>query len=316
MNQKQVYLFVNSKIPAFVKKDYKKRFYSEYNLNPREVNYDEEVVQTAIKMFMEKFPPENYKKTQKEIEEIERKRKENKSKEPDISIEKSQITRDILLRMAKVIEKKDLFSRMATELFRLIDTFLNDPYKPLNQIGPLKLDIYNSSMDLLKECILEVIKNHGADCEIKEKGALIKFNPNGSKVGLSLLREVLREFQDPNLDLNKLKTEKKSRNNQIDPNRNERVSATLEARAKRAVVGFNPPPNLVYNFTNQELYRQRNYISTRRNYMDMSILEKRIDLENQEKLGKAALFYTNEFRKKHKRGKLQWEPTIFYIGKK
>ena len=68
-------------------------------------------------------------------------------------------------------------------------------------------------------------------------------------------------------------------------------------------------------YRNKVKWNNHTSVDPREKFMTWQTLCDKIDVEDQEELGKMCLKYSNEFRKSQGKSHLEWEPTLFNIGR-
>lgn len=148
---------------------------------------------------------------------------------------------DILVGIEATFSSEAAFKNLCNIIFKGVKYFVQDPTNVINQTIPLKYeDIENN--DAIFAQIQVLCAEFAIQCDAKAKGALLTFTRNDPAY-VKQVQEILDAFKkhkDESLSSKAAAPVKQGKYNSMDPNREERVQAFLEAKRLRAITGPQP----------------------------------------------------------------------------
>lgn len=140
------------------------------------------------------------------------------------------------------------FKLLCNTVYKGVKAFVNDCRNPLYSFIPLKLEDVENKPEIFYQ-LIALSSEYELAVDLKEKGMLIKFTRSDEHY-LNSLRDLLNAFvlhkDESVLPKPGLPSNPPQPYQPIDPNRNERVQAYLEAKRRRAIVGPPVPEPLAF----------------------------------------------------------------------
>ena len=139
-------------------------------------------------------------------------------------------------------EKEETFKLICNSIFKAVKYFIQEPLNPLNVVVPVKYEDleFNDSIFAQLQCLCFDFE---VEVDKKQKGVFLRFTRN-DKAYLSSLQGLLDAFKihkDESIAFKSRPIQKSNKFSAMDPNKEERVSAYLEAKRLRAIVAPRAP---------------------------------------------------------------------------
>lgn len=155
---------------------------------------------------------------------------------------------DILVGIEATFSSEAAFKHLCNIIYKGVKYFVQDPTNMVNLTIPLKFEDLENNEAIFAQ-IQVLCSEFGIICDQKPKGALLTFSrtdPEYVRQAEQML-QAFKQHKDESVSKGpSMNAGKSGKYNPMDPNREERVQAFLEARRLRAITG--PQPAVIDNF--------------------------------------------------------------------